>query len=57
MKIIRNTSMKESREMKALPQTLEQELTDIEIENIERDIAITENELAIFELQLLMEEK
>lgn len=51
MKIIKQKSLKESRESAALPEELEQEITDMELDNIERDMAITDNELAILEIQ------
>jgi hypothetical protein len=51
MKVIKQKSLRAEREERSLPNAIEQEITDMELDNIERDMAITDNELAILEIQ------
>lgn len=51
MQVLKKKSLLETREEKNLPKEIEQEITDMELDNMERDIAITDNELAILEIQ------
>lgn len=48
---IREKSIKKSRAEKQRPADIEQTITDMELENIERDISLTDLELAVLELQ------
>ena len=54
MQTLKKKSLLEIRGEKNLPKEIEQEITDMELDNMERDIAITDNELAILELQQKM---
>lgn len=51
MKVIKQKSLKESRESAALPEELEQEITELELENMEQEQGMTDMELDILELQ------
>lgn len=51
MLVVKKTSLKLKREKQELPETLEREITDQEIEGIIRDQAITDLELDVLELQ------
>ena len=51
MEIIKKGSLKKKRQEKELPQLLEQSITELELQNIEKDRAMTELELTVLELQ------
>jgi hypothetical protein len=51
VKVIKQKSLKESRESAALPEELEQEITELELENMEQEQGMTDMELDILELQ------
>lgn len=51
MKQIRSKSLKQKRTEKELPEKLEQEITDLELEAIVQEQTITDMELDILELQ------
>ncbi len=56
MQVIKKKSLLEIRGKKNFMEEIEQEITDIELDNMERDIAITDNELAILEIQQQLSE-
>lgn len=51
MERIKERSLKQKRQEKKLPQLLEQNMTELELRDIEKDRALTELELAVLELQ------
>lgn len=51
MEWIKEKSLKKKRQEQQFPQSLEQSLTELELQNIEKDRAMTDLEIAILELQ------
>lgn len=56
MVFLKIKSLKEKREKEKLPEELEQDITDLELRDIEKDQTITELELEILKLQENKEE-
>ena len=51
MERLKEKSLKQKRQEKQLPQLLEQNMTELELQDIEKDRALSELELAVLELQ------
>ena len=51
MERLKEKSLKQKRQEKQLPQLLEQNMTEVELRDIEKDRALSELELAVLELQ------
>ena len=51
MERLKEKSLKQKRQEKQLPQLLEQNMTELELRDIEKDRALTELELTVLELK------